>query len=175
MILAAEGELHPIWPHTVEIIVGLIAFGLLVWLLVKAMMPTLNKSFAEKTESIRSGLARAEQAEAEAEALKQSAQGRLAGVRDETARIRDDARAEAQQIKAELRTEAEEEAARIRAQADQQATAQREAAQRSLRGEIGGLSAELAERLLGAELADPGRRSATVDGFLTELDGMGSR
>ncbi|SDF69933.1 F0F1 ATP synthase subunit B [Pseudonocardia oroxyli] len=175
MILAAEGELHPIWPHTVEIIVGLIAFALLLWVLAKAGLPTLNKSYAAKTESIRTGLARAEEAEAEAEELKKSAQSRLDGVRDETARIRDDARAEAQQIKAELRTEAEEEAARIRAQADQQATAQREAAQRSLRGEIGGLSADLAERLLGAELADPARRSATVDGFLADLDGMGAR
>ncbi|GAA4539384.1 F0F1 ATP synthase subunit B [Pseudonocardia xishanensis] len=173
IVLAAEGELDPLLPHTVEIIVGLIAFALLVWLLVRAGKPTLDKSYAAATEKISSGLKRAEQAEAEAEAEKKRAQERLDGVRAETARIRDDARADGQQIKVELRAEAEEEAARIRAQAEQQVVAQREAAQRSLRGEIGGLSAELAERILAAELADPARRAATVDGFLSELAGMG--
>jgi len=171
--LAAEGELNPILPHTVEIVVGLIAFLLLLWIVLKVGMPTLDKSFAAKTESIRSGLKRAEEAEAEATARKQRAQQQLDGVRAEAARIRDDARADAQQIKAELRAEAEEEAVRIKAQAEQQVAAQREAAQRSLRGEVSGQSADLAERLLGAELADPARRAAMVDDFLAELDGMG--
>lgn len=171
-ILAAEGELNPLLPHTVEIIVGLIAFVLLVLVLRRAAGPMFTRSYAAATEKISGGLKRAEEAQAEAEALKQRYQDQLDGVRAETARIRDDARADGQQIKAELRAEAEEEAVRIRAQAEQQVAAQRESAQRSLRGEIGGLSAELAARLLGEELADPSRRSATVDGFLSELDGL---
>ncbi|WP_181781167.1 F0F1 ATP synthase subunit B [Pseudonocardia pini] len=171
-LLAAEGELNPLLPHTVEIIVGLIAFALLLWILARTALPQFERTYAERTDKIEGGLKRAEEAQAEAAALKQKYQDQLAGARDEAARIRDDARAEGQQIKAELRAEAEEEASRIRAQAEQQVVAQREAAQRSLRGEIGGLSAELAERILGSELADPSRRSATVDSFLSDLDGM---
>ena len=172
IVLAAEGELDPLLPHTVEIIVGLIAFVLLVLVLRRAAGPMFAKSYAAATDKIAGGLKRAEEAQTEAEALKKRYQDQLDGVRAETARIRDDARADGQQIKVELRAEAEAEAARIRAQAEQQVIAQREAAQRSLRGEIGGLSAELAARILGSELADPARRAATVDGFLSELDGM---
>jgi F-type H+-transporting ATPase subunit b len=171
MTIAAE-ELNPLVPHLAEIIVGLVAFGLLFWVLAKTVFPQFEKLYAERTDQIEGGLKRAEKAQAEADALKKRYEDQLAGARAEAARIRDDARAEGQQIKAELRTEAEEEAARIRARADEQVVAQREAAERSLRGEIGGLSAELAERILGSELADPSRRSATVDSFLTELDAM---
>ncbi|MFC5947580.1 F0F1 ATP synthase subunit B [Pseudonocardia lutea] len=174
MTIAAE-ELNPLVPHLTEIIVGLIAFGLLFWVLAKTVFPQFEKLYAERTDQIEGGLKRAEQAQAEADALKKQYEDQLAGARAEAARIRDDARAEGQQIKAELRAEAEEEAARIRARAEEQVTAQRSAAERSLRGEIGGLSAELAERILGSELADPRRRSATVDSFLSELDAMAPR
>jgi F-type H+-transporting ATPase subunit b len=46
---------------------------------------------------------------------------------------------------------------------------------RQLRGEIGGLSVQLAERIIGASLADDARRSATVDAFLAEVDGLAER
>ena len=46
---------------------------------------------------------------------------------------------------------------------------------RQLRGEIGGLSVQLAERIIGTSLADDGRRRDTVDAFLAELDGLGRR
>lgn len=174
MTIAAE-ELNPLVPHLAEIIVGLVAFGLLFWVLAKTVFPQFEKLYAERTDQIEGGLKRAESAQAEADALKKKYEDQLAGARAEAARIRDDARAEAQQIKAELRTEAEDEVARIRARAEEQVVAQREAAERSLRGEIGGLSAELAERILGSELADPSRRSATVDSFLSELDAMAPR
>jgi F-type H+-transporting ATPase subunit b len=174
-VLAAEGGLHPILPHTVEIIVGLIAFALLVFVLYRAMWPTLVRNHEARTKSLREGLERGERAEAEAEALKQREQRKVDGVGEETARIRDDARAEAQQIKVELRAEAEAEAERITAQAGTQVLAQRESAERSLRGEVGGMSAQLAERLLTAELADPAKRASTVDGFLSELSGMAPR
>jgi len=169
--IAAE-ELNPLLPHLVEIIVGLVAFGLLFWILAKTVFPQFEKLYAERTDKIEGGLKRAEEAQAEAQALKKQYDDQLAGLRAEAARIRDDARAEGQQIKAELRAEAESEATRIRERAEEQISAQREAAARSLRGEIGGLSAQLAERIIGAELTDPTRRSATVDTFLAELDGL---
>jgi F-type H+-transporting ATPase subunit b len=172
--IAAE-ELNPLVPHTVEIIVGLVAFGLLYWILAKTVFPQFEKLYAERTDKIEGGLKRAEEAQEEAAALRKQYEDQLAGLRAEAARIRDDARAEGQQIKAELRAEAEAEATRIRERADEQISAQRQAAERSLRGEIGGLSAQLAERIIGSELADPTRRSATVDSFLAELDGMTPR
>jgi F-type H+-transporting ATPase subunit b len=174
IVLAAE-QVNPLVPHTVEIVVGLIAFGLLYWVLAKTVFPQFEKIYAERTDKIEGGLKRAEEAQAEAQRIKQQYDDQLAGLRAEAARIRDDARAEGQQIPAELRAEAEAEAARIRARAEEQILAQREAAVRALRAEIGGLSVQLAERIIGAELSDPARRSATVDSFLQELDGLDSR
>jgi F-type H+-transporting ATPase subunit b len=170
-LLAAEGP-SPILPHTAEIIVGTIAFLLLLWVLWRTVFPQFEKIYAERTDKIEGGLKRAEEAQQDADDLKRQYEEQLAGLRAEAARIRDDARAEGQQIKAELRAQAEEEAARIRQRGDEQLAAAREQTVRQLRGEIGGLSVQLAERIIGDSLADDTRRSATVDAFLSELDGM---
>jgi F-type H+-transporting ATPase subunit b len=154
-LLAAE-ELNPLVPHPIEIIVGTIAFILLFLVLRKTAFPQFEKIYAERTDKIEGGLARAEEAQQEANELKRQYEEQLAGLRAEAARIRDDARAEGAQIKAELRAQA----------------AAREQAVRQLRGEIGGLSVQLAERLIGESLAEDARRSATVDAFLAELDTM---
>ena len=168
-VLAAE-ELNPLVPHTVEIVVGTIAFLLLFWLLARTVFPQFEKIYAERTDKIEGGLKRAEEAQQEANDLKRQYEEQLAGLRAEAARIRDDARAEGQQIKSELRAQAEEEAARIRQRGEEQIAAAREQAVRQLRGEIGGLSVQLAERIIGTSLADDSRRRDTVDAFLGELD-----
>src|SRR5918992_5478622 len=173
-LLAAEGP-SPILPHTVEIIVGTIAFLLLLALLHRFVLPQFEKVYAERTEKIEGGLARAEEAQEQANELKRQYEEQLAGLRAEAARIRDDARAEGQQIKAELRAQAEEEAARIRQRGEEQLAAAREQAVRQLRGEIGGLSVQLAERIIADSLADEARRSATVDAFPAELGAMAER
>lgn len=173
-VLAAE-ELNPLTPHPVEIIVGLIAFFLLYWLLRKYAFPQFEQVYADRRDKIEGGLKRAEEVQQHADELKRQYEEQLAGLRAEAARIRDDARAEGQQIKAELRAQAEEEATRIRQRAEEQIVAQRDQVVRQLRGEIGGLSVQLAERIIGASLADDGRRSATIDAFLAEVDGLAER
>ncbi len=91
-LLAAE-ELNPLVPHPVEIIVGLIAFGLLFLLLRRMVFPQFEKVYAERTEKIEGGLARAEEAQEQANELKRQYEEQLAGLRAEAARIRDRARA----------------------------------------------------------------------------------
>ena len=172
VVLAAEGELNPLVPNIAEIVVGTIAFLLLFWLLSRTVFPQFEKVYAERTDRIEGGLKRAEEAQEQAEALKRRYEEQLAGLRAEAARIRDDARAEGNRIRAELREQAEEEAERIRRRGEEQLAAERERAVRQLRGEVGGLSVQLAERLIGTSLADEDRRRETVDTFLAELDGF---
>jgi F-type H+-transporting ATPase subunit b len=173
-LLAAE-ELNPLVPHTSEIIVGTIAFVLLFLVLRRFAFPQFEQVYAERKEKIEGGLKRAEEAQEEAAELKRQYEEQLAGLRAEAARIRDDARAEGAQIRAELRAQAEEEAARIRQRGEEQIAAAREQAVRQLRGEIGGLSVELASRIIGESLADEARRRATIDTFLAELDTLDQR
>jgi F-type H+-transporting ATPase subunit b len=173
-ILAAETP-PPILPLTGELIVGIIAFAILLFVLWKFVVPRFEALYEERTDAIEGGLKRAEEAQAQADRIKAEYEEQLAGLRAEAARIRDDARAEGQQIKTELRAQAEEEAARIRQRGEEQLAASREAAVRELRAEIGGLSVQLAGRLIGSELSDTASRRSTVDSFLDELDGMAPR
>ena len=171
VILAAEEPL-PVLPLPGELIVGIIAFAILLFVLNKYAVPRFEAMYAERTDAIEGGIKRAQDAQEQAERLKAEYEEQIAGLRAEAARIRDDARAEGAQIKAELRAQAEEEAARIKQRGEEQIVASREQAVRQLRGEIGGLSVQLASRLIGAELADTEARRGTVDSFLAELDGM---
>ncbi len=171
LILAAE-EPPPILPLPGELIVGIIAFAILLFVLNKYAVPRFEALYAERTDAIEGGLKRAQETQEQADRLKADYDEQLAGLRAEAARIRDDARAEGTQIKAELRAQAEEEAARITQRGEEQIAAAREQAVRQLRGEIGGLSVQLAGRLIGSELSDTAARRSTIDSFLGELDGM---
>src|SRR4051794_40033316 len=173
-VIAAE-ELNPLTPHPVEIIVGLIAFFLLFLLLRRTAFPQFERVYAERKDKIEGGLKRAEEVQQHADELKRQYEEQLAGLRAEAARIRDDARAEGQQIKAELRAQAEEEATRIRQRAEEQIVAQREQVVRQPRGEIGGLSVQVAERIIGAPLPHDARPSGTVGAFPAEVGGLGER
>ena len=99
----------------------------------------------------------------------------IADVRAEAARIRDDARADATRIREELRDQANAEVERIRLRGEEQLASQRDQVVRQLKSEIGGLSIQLAERIVGDALIDEGRQRATVDTFLRELDALSAQ
>jgi len=172
IVLAAEGEPNPVLPHMSEVILGLIAFLLLLFVLWKFAVPRFEAAYKERSEKIEGGIKKAELAQAEAEKALQTYTAQLAEARAESARIRDDARLEAEQIKEELRVQAQEEAARIVAQGQAQLEAQRAQIVAELRADLGRTAVELASRIVGESLEDEARRSGTVDRFLDELDAV---
>ncbi|MGH3518078.1 MAG: F0F1 ATP synthase subunit B [Haloechinothrix sp.] len=174
-VLAAEGELNPVLPHTSEMILGLVAFGLLLFVLWKFVVPRFEKLYEERTEKIEGGIDKAEKAQAEAERALQQYNAQLAEARTEAAKIRDDARLEAEQIKEEIEAEARASSARIVAQGEAQLQAQKAQIVAELRSELGRNSIELASRIVGESLEDEARRRGTVDRFLAELDTAGAR
>ncbi len=109
-------------------------------------------------------------AQAEAAQALAEYQHQLADARGEAAQIRENARAEAQQIVEELRTHAQEESARIVARGEEQLQTQRGQVVRELRQEIGTLSVELSEKIIGERLANDAAVSATVDSFIADLE-----
>ncbi len=174
IVLAAEGP-SPVLPHTSEIILGLVAFLLLLWVLQKFAFPRFEALYKERTEKIEGGIKKAEEAQAKAEEALETYQAQLAEARAESARIRDDARLEAEQIKEELRAQAQEEAARIVAAGRAQLEAQRAQIVAELRADLGRHAVELASRVVGESLEDEARRRGTVDRFLDELDSVSAR
>ena len=172
LFLAAEGEApNPLIPHTVEIIVGLVAFGLLYFFLSKKAFPMFEKAFRDRSEAIEGGLAKAEKAQAEAAEALRSYQAQLADARGEAGRIRTEAQSQRAQIVEEARVEARAEAQRILEAASAQIASERQQALTELRREVGGLAVQLASRVVGESLEDDARQRRTVDRFLDSLDG----
>jgi F-type H+-transporting ATPase subunit b len=169
-ILAADE--NPLIPPLGEIIIGIIAFSVVVFVMMRLVAPRFEQVFRARREAIEGGIERAERMQAEAKAALEQYQAQLAEARTEAAQIRESARAEGQQILEELRTQAQEESARILARGEEQLAASRQQVVSQLRGEIGTLAVQLAGRVVGESLEDDARRRGTVDRFLDQLDGM---
>ena len=172
LIWAAEGEHNPLIPPLGEIVIGLIAFALVLVVFFKFVAPRFEQVFRARREAIEGGIERAEAMQAEAKAALEQYRAQLAEARNEAAQIRDQARAEGEQILQELRTQAQEESARILARGEEQLASSRQTVLNELRTHIGTLAVDLAGRVVGESLTDDARRSGTVDRFLDQLDGM---
>ena len=170
-IVAAESQ-NVLLPPVGEIIIGLIAFAVLAFVVIKLVAPRFEQVFQARRAAIEGGIERAQAMQAEAEAALQQYRAQLAEAQTEAAKIRDDARAEGQQIIEQLRAQAQAESARIVARGEEQLAASRQQVVTELRGQIGALAVELAGRVVGESLADDARRSGTVDRFLDGLDTM---
>jgi F-type H+-transporting ATPase subunit b len=171
---AAESEHNPITPLWQEIVLGLIAFGVLCFVLMKFVFPQMEKTFAARVDAIEGGIKRAEAAQAEANQLLEQYKAQLAEARTEAARIRDEARADAEGIRQDVLAKAREESDRIIAAGQQQLATQRESIVRDLRSEVGTLAVDLAGRIVGESLADEARSRGTVERFIAELDAAGT-
>jgi len=170
VILAAEGELNPLIPHPIEIVLSFVVFALLFLAVKKWVVPNFEKTFAERTSAIEGGLQAAETKQAEADAKLAELNQQLSEARHEAARIREDAREQGATIVAELRQQAQTEAARIVEHAHTQIEAERQQAVTSLRAEVGALATSLAGRIVGEALDDEARQSRVVDRFLADLE-----
>jgi len=169
-LAAEEGQLNPLVPHPIEIVLSLVVFGLLYLAIKKYVVPSFEATFAERTEAIEGGLAAAETKQAEADAKLAELEQRLGEARHEAARIREDAREQGAQIIAEMREQAQVESARIVEHGKTQIEAERQQAVTSLRAEVGTLATGLAGRIVGESLDDEARQSRVVERFLAELE-----
>ena len=169
-IAAAEAAANPLIPHSAELVVGAIAFGLLFMVLRSKVVPMFEKAFTARTEAIQGGIEKAERAQREAaEALSQYT-SQLTEARGEAQKIREEARTQGAAIIEDLRAKAQEEAGRITAAAHASIEAERQQAITSLRNEVGTLATELASKIVGEALDDQVRQSRIVDRFLEDLE-----
>ncbi|KRE80034.1 F0F1 ATP synthase subunit B [Arthrobacter sp. Soil763] len=170
LIVSAATEANPLVPNVWEMLVVIISFAVLMGIVIKLVVPMFEKTFAERAEAIEGGIAKAEQAQAEASAALEEYKQQLTDARTEANRIREEARAEGAQILADLKEKAAAESARITAQAHAQIESERQAAVVSLRSEVGTLATTLASRIVGESLSDDARAARVVDRFLADLE-----
>ena len=172
MIQQADGagEHNVLLPALPELIWSAIVILIFFFVILKFMYPKYKEITEKRATTIKDGLEKAAQAKKEiADANTQSEQA-LRHAHEEAAQIRSEAQESAKRIVAEAKTQASEEAERINAQAQRQVEANRQAAEISLKTEVGMLAAELAENIVGEQLTDRDLSARVIDRFLDQLE-----
>src|SRR5260370_29162891 len=107
---ATPNPIVPIWQ---EIVVGGIAFAVLCFVLMRFVFPRMEETFKARVDAIEGGIKRAEERQAEANALFEQYQRQLAEARSEAAQIREEARTRAEGLRNDVLAKAREESDRI--------------------------------------------------------------
>ncbi len=152
--------------------VELIAFGIIVWILAKWIIPPINRAMTARQDAIREEFAELDEAKGDAHKAEEKFKAQIADARHDAAKLREEAREQGAQIVAEAREQAQTEAARIVEHGHAQVRAERQQAVASLRAEVGTLAIDLAGRIVGESLEDDDRSTRVVDRFLADLESM---
>lgn len=150
-------------------VVELILFVVVLLIFYRYIVPPLAKAMRERDDMARKQVEDDQEATRRFTEAEERFSAALAEARAAAGRIRDEARAEGNRVRDEMREHADGEVERIRRHGADEIAEQRDQAMRQLRGEIGGLSSDLADRVLGESGSGEGKRS-TVDRFLADLD-----
>lgn len=169
--LAAEGEnQNPLIPAWYDIIWSGLCFIIILLVVWKVALPKMYALLDARSAAIEGNIAKADEAQKQAEAVLEEYTRQLAEARTEAGEIREAAREDGKKIVAEAKEAATGEAARITATAHTQIEAERQAALVSLRSEVGSLALDLAGGVVGETLSDDARATAVVDRFLADLE-----
>lgn len=152
----------------------LIGFAVIVFILMKWVVPLIKGMMQKQQEAIRVALAESEEAAkklADADAMHAKA---VEDAKAAAAKVTEEAKHDSERIEAQLQEQAGLEAERIKSQGAQQIQMMRQQVIRQLRSGLGEESVRKADELVRAHVADPAAQAATVDRFLDELDQMTS-
>ncbi len=148
----------------------LLAFGVVMFILAKYVIPPINKAMTDRQEKIKAQFDEAAQAKADAESTESDLKAQLADARAEASRIREEAREQGAQIISQHREQAQVEADRIASNAQAQIEVDRAQALSQLKGEVGAIATTLAGRIVGESLDDDDRQKRSVERFIAELE-----
>ncbi len=165
-----EAEQNPLIPATYDIIWSGVCFIVILLVVWKVALPKMATMLDERSAAIEGNIAKADEAQKQAEAALAEYTAQLADARKEAGDIRDAAREDGKKIVAEAKDAATSEAARIQATASAQIEAERQTALVSLRGEVGTLALDLAGNVIGETLSDDQKARSVVDRFLADLE-----
>ena len=168
--LAAESSANPLLPAWYDLVWSALWFVVILIVVWKVALPRFTKMLDERSAAIEGNIAKADEAQKQAEAALEEYTRQLAEARTEAGTIRETAREDGKKIVAEAKETAVAEAARTTAAAHAQIEAERQTAFVSLRNEVGGLALDLAGGVVGETLSDDARATAVVDRFLADLE-----
>jgi F-type H+-transporting ATPase subunit b len=165
-----KADLYPQWQ---ELVVGAIAFAILFFFMWKWVLPRINALLEERRQKIQGELERAEHTRTEADSILAEYRQQLAGAREESGRIIEEARNTAEQLRHDLEARAEEEAQATVARAPEEIRAERDRVFQELRTQVGEIAVELAGRVVGESL-DPSAHERLIDQYIDEVASGGN-
>lgn len=170
---APEGgeQPNPLLPADYDIIWSAVIFVILLTFFWFKVLPGFKRMLDERAKAIEGRLADAEEAQRAAEHRTATVLAEQEKLRAEASSIREEARSEGATILAELKEQAAREAERLIESGKSSLVAERDAASRALRAEIGALALELASRIVNEKLQDDKVANRVVDDFIAELEG----
>ncbi len=171
---AAEGGQSILIPAAADLIWGSVSFVILLVMFSKYVLPRFNRVLEERAEKIEGGIARAEKAQADADAALKSYTAQLAEARSEASNIRAAAEEAKKTVLAEASARAEADRAATAKRAQEQIIAERSQAASTLQREVGALALDLASKVVGDSLHDDARARAVVDAFIADLERQAS-
>lgn len=165
---AAQNFLVP----NATIVVVFLIFLAILFFFYRFVVPPLTKAMDERDEMNRKQIEERDAALATRDEATKRYETNLAEARATATAAKDEARADAQRIRDEMKAETDREVAAIHERGATELDQQRRRAVSELHGQVGGLSAELAGKILGpAVAADP----AVVERLLAEMGTVGGQ
>ena len=154
-----------------DLIFPLINFLIFLYLIKRFLLPLIRSHLRSRRAEIVSALGEAGESKRSAEALVREYRERLAGLAEETRRIREELRADGERERTKLLREAEELASKMKADTDFIAEQEIKLARQKLRQEIARIAQEAAEKAIRSQLTAADQKRL-VEEFLS---GVGER
>src|ERR1700741_502927 len=150
----------------------LVGFAVIVWLIVRFVVPPVRNLMTARQNTVRQQLADAAAAPERFTGSPTPHSKAGDAAKEEAKRVVEEAKTDAGRITEQFQAQAELEADRIKVQGARQVELMRAQLTRQLRLELGHESVRQAGELVRNYVADADQQSATVDRFLDELDDM---
>lgn len=169
MITMAADGIELFLPKTYDMFWSLVVLIILGVFFFIFFMPRFKKIFDERASRIEGNIAKAEQANKDAQAAKEKYEGQLKNAKVEASKIRDNARAEATNIIADARSRAESEAQQIADNAQKSIESQQQALV-SLKSEVGAIATALAGKILDTKLQKGDVQDSMIDSMISSME-----
>ena len=170
LVLSAESGKEDLYPHANELIVGAVAFAILFVFMWKWVLPRANAMLEQRRQKIQGDLEKAEETRRQAEAELADYRAHLAGAREESNRIIEEARRTADQLRMDLQQLAEREAQATVVRAQEEIRAERDRVFQELRAQVGEIAVGLAGRVVGESL-DAETHARLIDEYIEQVAG----
>jgi F-type H+-transporting ATPase subunit b len=174
-LLAQESvsDKKDLYPHTNELIVGVVCFAILFVFMWKWVLPAINKTLEERRHQIQGQMEEAEAARTGADKLLAEYREQLANARDEGNRLIEEARKTADQLRRDLQAKAEQESEATVARAQEEIRAERDRVFQELRHQVGEIAVDLASRVVGQSL-DKAAHDRLIDEYIDSVASSGN-